>query len=516
MGKSRLKWPWMGLGLAQVLVLAVSAAEASSASGPGRESCPATCQIEAVRRTLPTLSPGNCASVLGKESAEIHAHVLSFEELRTPESSLQNLAEDVMALKLQARSELKRLVSEDPRLSEACVDAFRVLLQEIRSVDEYFVRWNLKRVEHLLPPAYGLLSNRFPEFVPAPGHESFRRETDLKSGDLLMSRGPVFTSATIARMGDVPGQFSHIALVYVDPATHQAWVVESHIEVGVAARKIEEYFNDDNIRVVVLRANDPSIPADVPARAAELMFRRVKAAQDTDNAIPYNFSLDLAKEDELFCSQVAYVAYRDASQGKVLLPLFQSSFAPKNRAFFDRMDISVRRSFVPNDMEVDPRFEVIAEWRNLSRIEESRSLDAVMDAFFRWSNDLDYELIGSLKSFFIRWFIHDLRRWPIFNDVLGLKGRFPLNMTRDVLATIVLLDSVSEDLGKELSERNEEALSMRQFPLSSAEMTQALDRFRENDYERFRDYEAWSWKNSPRKGVSPPPPPFPHFHYRFR
>jgi hypothetical protein len=47
-------------------------------------------------------------------------------------------------------------------------------------------------------------------------------------GDILVSRGGAATSALIARGNDYPGNFSHVAIVYVDPDSPAAMNLASN------------------------------------------------------------------------------------------------------------------------------------------------------------------------------------------------------------------------------------------------------------------------------------------------
>src|SRR4030042_1399835 len=100
----------------------------------------------------------------------------------------------------------------------------------------------------------------------------------IHSGDILVSRGGAPTSALIARGNDYPGNFSHIAFVYVDPGTHEAKIVDSHIEMGVVVSTVEEYLKDKKLRVMLLRskADLPQIMKDpmLPHKAAEFAYKR--------------------------------------------------------------------------------------------------------------------------------------------------------------------------------------------------------------------------------------------------
>jgi len=128
------------------------------------------------------------------------------------------------------------------------------------------------------------------------------RNVILHSGDILISRGGAPTSALIARGNDYPGNFSHIALVYVDPASKEAKIVESHIEVGVVASTAEQYLSDKKLRVMLLRprADLSQIQKDpmLPHRAAEYAYKRA-----TEGHVPYDFPMDYKDHSKLFCSE---------------------------------------------------------------------------------------------------------------------------------------------------------------------------------------------------------------------
>ncbi len=82
---------------------------------------------------------------------------------------------------------------------------------------------------------------------------------ELRSGDIIVSRGGYPTSALIARGNDYPGNFSHVALVYIDSTTHVISVIEAHIELGVAISSFDKYLSDKKLRLMLLR-----LRADLP------------------------------------------------------------------------------------------------------------------------------------------------------------------------------------------------------------------------------------------------------------
>ncbi|MEI6154750.1 MAG: YiiX/YebB-like N1pC/P60 family cysteine hydrolase, partial [Deltaproteobacteria bacterium] len=138
---------------------------------------------------------------------------------------------------------------------------------------------------------------------------SFQRPGgDLHSGDILVSRGGAPTSAFIARGNDYPGNFSHIALLYVDETTHMPSIIEAHIERGVVISSLEEYLKDVKLRIMVMRvrADHPLMVKDpmLPHRAAKMAYDGVK-----NGHTPYDFAMDFKEPSKQFCSEVASQAY---------------------------------------------------------------------------------------------------------------------------------------------------------------------------------------------------------------
>jgi hypothetical protein len=98
----------------------------------------------------------------------------------------------------------------------------------------------------------------------------------VHSGDLLVSRGGAEVSALISRGNDYPGNFSHVALLYVDEKNNQPYLIESHIEKGVAIASVAGYEKDKKLRFMVMRpgADLPAMIADplLPHEAAKKMY----------------------------------------------------------------------------------------------------------------------------------------------------------------------------------------------------------------------------------------------------
>jgi len=206
---------------------------------------------------------------------------------------------------------------------------------------------------------------------------------EVHSGDLLVSRGGAEVSALISRGNDYPGNFSHIALIYVDEKTKEPFLIEAHIEKGVAVASVAQYENDKKLRFMVMRprADLPAMMADpmLPQKAAKRMFE-----ESAKRHIPYDFKMNFNDTTEMFCSEVASYAYRTnglqvwkypstiSSQGVVK---WLHDFGVEN--FVTQM---------PSDLEYDPQLSVVAEWREPETLYKDHIDNAVMDALLEKAN----------------------------------------------------------------------------------------------------------------------------------
>jgi hypothetical protein len=199
----------------------------------------------------------------------------------------------------------------------------------------------------------------------------------LHSGDMLVSRGGYPTSALIARGNDYPGNFSHVALVHVDSATHAVSVIEAHIERGVAVATAEAYLADKKLRLLVLRprADLPQLVADplLPHRAATAMLARA-----TGEHIPYDFAMDYRDPSRLFCSEVASAAYR--ARGLDLWTGISTITGEGLRRWLGGFGVEHFETQEPSDLEYDPQLVVVAEWRDPVALRRDHIDNAVTDA----------------------------------------------------------------------------------------------------------------------------------------
>ena len=208
----------------------------------------------------------------------------------------------------------------------------------------------------------------------------------LRSGDILVSRGGAPTSALIARGNDYPGNFSHVALLYVDEKTGVPGIVESHIEMGVVVSTVEQYIKDKKLRILVLRLRpdlpqmkaDPMLPHKAAAKAVEEVKRR---------HIPYDFEMNFREPSKWFCSEVASWAYREC--GIELWKGTTRMSAPGVVRWLSYFGVTHFETQAPADLEYDPQLAVVAEWRDPETLWQDHVDNAVVEAMLEGADEGD-------------------------------------------------------------------------------------------------------------------------------
>jgi len=280
---------------------------------------------------------------------------------------------------LKLNSKLRRIIKEKSKNwnpNELIVRnaLYKLIYGSRAAVEEIILQSDSKRIPNLT------LENDESSITPYTTFLGVK----IHSGDILLSRGGAPTSALISRGSDYPGNFSHVALVYVDPKTKVASIIEAHIEVGVAITSLEEYMNDKKLRVMILRLRSdlPNIIADpmLPHKAADASLKRALSEH-----ISYDFEMDYKNQNKLFCSEVASSEYKNLGinlwMGKSTISSIGTArilagFGVKN---FETQE--------PSDLEYDPQLSVIAEWRDLETLYKDHIDNAVVDAILEWSEE---------------------------------------------------------------------------------------------------------------------------------
>jgi Permuted papain-like amidase enzyme, YaeF/YiiX, C92 family len=245
---------------------------------------------------------------------------------------------------------------------------------------------------------------------------------ELHSGDLLVSRGGAEVSALISRGNDYPGNFSHIALIYVDEKTKEPFLIEAHIEKGVAIASVAQYEGDKKLRFMVMRprAGLPAMLADsmLPQKAAKQMFEEAHKRH-----IPYDFKMNFYDTTEMFCSEVASYAYRTNGLQVWKYPSTISSPGVVN--WLHSFGVENFITQMPSDLEYDPQLAVVAEWRDPETLFKDHVDNAAMDALLEKANKgvtIDYN-IWQLPI------VRIIKGYCIIKNMFGKIGMIPEGMS---------------------------------------------------------------------------------------
>ncbi len=394
-----------------------------------------------------------------------------------------------LILSFNARLELKETFKKfqvKTASDEECLKSASDVLRGLRYVEDYLMEIRILRGMGA-PEEHLSLRGEFPYLMVNPKFaDSYKSPEDLQSGDVILSRGNAFSSAAIARIGRNDYQFSHLSFVYKNEKTEQLFTTEAHIEIGSVVNPIARHLSDNNAREVIYRYHEP----ETAHRASKLIFERVLKKQETKKTIEYDFSMSLIDDSRLFCSEIVSSGFKMALPDEEIFPKFKSKFTPGIIPFLnaigvpaDKSNIEQLETFSPGDIQFDPRFELVAEWRNPTKMEESRVKDFILTKIFE-KMDLDhYRFDATLKMDMESRTFWLLRRTPLVKKFI--EAKFPLNMNPTQMQLFMTLDKVGDALFKEV----EKASLEYSRPMTPREIYDTVETFWKRDaevYKRFK------------------------------
>ena len=336
-------------------------------------------------------------------------------------------------------------------VSDSCLKSATDVFRGLRYMEDYLIEKHAELINNA-PTEYIDLMGEFPYLLVNPKFkDSFNSYKDLISGDLILSRGNAFSSAAIARISANDYQFSHLSFVYKNPKTKALYTTEAHIEIGSVAEPIIEHIEQANVRSVVFRYKDPAIAH----KASTYAISKVWNEQNKGKNIQYDFSMNLEDHSKIFCTEVVSLGFQYALPDEDLFPKFKSKFNSGIIPFLNTIGIPVTKEniatkevFTPGDIQFDPRFEMVAEWRNPEKMQDSRLKDFILTKMFELMDKGNYKIDPTFRMAAkskVAWLF---RRIPIVQK--SLKKKFPLNMTTAQLQLFMALEKIGDSFYKEL------------------------------------------------------------------
>lgn len=438
------------------------------------------------------LTNKTCTTTLPKLMQELRGKHPSYFNLTQATKDFDAIMQESFALKINLRDQLKRL-SQAP-----CVNAIREALVIARYVEDYFLTTVLDP-----KPFDSKTDAKAGPILMAP-HQALQtlsrnKVVTLKSGDLLLSRGNAYTSAAIARIGESPAQFSHVSQVFINAPVGteipiaqalndpRVYTVEAHIEVGSFVRSFAKYAQDGNARVAVFRFRGKERAAH---EAALSIFNYVTSYQKQSMQVngrtrytvndnpPYDFAMDSYDHREIFCAEIVSMAYDSVG---IRIPMFPTQM--KQNDLTQTMGIRSRHTFAPADIEVDPNFDLIAEWRDLRKTPSILKKDVALTAMYEWMKKHQYRF-----HYYPLDYVKAQIAWIARQMDLGFSERLPKNMEKRVVRMTFAIDRVGESLERELDQLEKRFLEGRKkFKPTYTEQMQALEQFRLKDLKAYKE-----------------------------
>ena len=138
-------------------------------------------------------------------------------------------------------------------------------------------------------------------------------------------------------------------------------------------------------------------------------------------------------------------------------------------------------------MEIEPYFDLVLEWRDYIRVHKTHIMDAILSGMYAWMDDYDYQFYVPLTGRLGTDLAYVGRRVPFVDTFLDEK--FPLNMGKDALNTMYMLDKVSNQLYAFI----EDGEKANKVTFTPAQMMTALNTWRARDladYEKGKNYNS--------------------------
>jgi hypothetical protein len=324
------------------------------------------------------INEANCATVISAftepfyylpSSAFVPKSARAIEELRAEGPRL-------LGAFFHARLLLKERFHAFTAPSMACIYAVRRALRYSRFAEDFLADWLHDQGVVGSTPS-GPFSGGYPHTMRNPQFPAIRFEV----GDVVVLRNSKVNSAMIARLGDEEGDYSHLGLVTKD-STGRKYVVEALVEKGTIITPLDKFLAEKSEgRAMLLRYRDRALAA----RAGRAMLWRAALALARGAAIPYNYRFDDRVQSQLYCAQVLEYAYDLASHGRVRPPRYRTSLHRlAGTPFLRQLGVYVPEVISPSDVELDARFDTVAEWSNIATIRGVRMDNVSLTALYNW------------------------------------------------------------------------------------------------------------------------------------
>ncbi len=433
-------------------------------------------QIAAQARS-PELTATNCGIYLDLLQDELSAFDIRKQDATKMKTVTAALTEGLWQIRLAFHDRL-------PELGNACWANIKTTFRKLRAAEEYLSE-TAYRIPHQDPAAkdFDFQAQPTPFLDRDSRYLVLTRKTNapitFRRGDAMVARGVSFLSAMIARLGNIDSQFSHVILVADDPRDpkHALGTIESYVGEGVNFHEMHWALKNENARLLLLRPRDPKLAET----AAVGMAKRVADLASHGKKIHYDYKLDFKHDETMSCAEVSQVAYRTASQGSIEIPEFPTVIH-EGQNLLDNLAIKGGETFSPGDLEIDSRFELVAEFRDLRLTRDSRIKDAILTRMLAWM-DQGYRIVPTTKAKMAAGPIRIARKtflWPLVQKLIHADD-FSKEIPGPMLKTVVMMNAIGEVLLNEAWQSDLAYERKTGWPMTYDQLYAMLDDYRARD-----------------------------------
>lgn len=423
-----------------------------------------------------SFSPDDCLSIFTSINQKVQS--LDFNSYSNEELKREavNLIERLWQLRLQLHNHLDQV-------SPQCRLMVREIFHHVHDQEDYFgeFAYNLQALD----PSKLIFQNEAVPIYDRGAYPPYGVRPDLDdpkfqflSGDLMLARGISFFSAIISKLSDNKSQFSHVVFVNKDAKTKKLNTVESYIGSGVDRYEMDVALKNENVRLLVLRPKDRKLGE----RAANYAMASAQVR------LPYDFYMNFSDYSKMSCVEVARASYDKASNGSVLTPDLPAKLNINNPKFLEQVNLKNGDLITPDDLEVDPRFELVLDWRDYRLIRDSRYKDAILSEMIDWIGNRGYKFHETIKSLVAKNIILPSRStflWPLVKKITGspdLNSDFP-NKT---LGMTIVLNKIGEALLERVNEKDAAHIAKHNRPMTNGELRNFINDLRLKDLKNYR------------------------------
>lgn len=362
---------------------------------------------------------------------------------------------------------------KDQTISTDCYYNKKIVFRSLKNIEDYLIGL---RMEKSINPSeeYTNLSGEFPYLLINPKFAAiYKSGSDLKSGDILLSRESSYSQAFLSAIANGEHFYSQAGFIHQDPLTKEMSVGISYPEIGSVTPPLNEVIDSKNIRTSVFRYNNGYTAHE----AASQVYQKISKHNLSKDYIPYDFAFNFKDESRLYNTEIISSGFKNN------IPMFKSNVSPEIRPLLQTIGASeVQEILTPDDIQFDPRFELVAEWTNPRKIEENRFMDLILSKMFDRIKNSSYlfDLSTSTESEAKKlWF---LRRPSIVRKYI--EDNHPVTMNSKQVELFMSVDKVGEEIFKILEKKSLEF----DRSMSLKEINLALDNIFEEDFQAFKSY----------------------------